>query len=347
MKKIITIVAFVLCALCANAQEYDRDFKYSLFSNVEIGAAGIYSHGIESKTNSIGAQFRMTKRLGTNWRLRGIASVNGFSKIKGFDRYGKGMIGISADFLPFYLFVDEGVVFNPSASSKFGLAIDGGIGLQFKLGSVSNLFIEGSIDRVNNGNLWQSNAGVMIGYSANLGVTNQDEKEINQRDYVRNRYGELAEENRLIKTEVNKMQEASKQMQEVLDRCTSLCEQLSHKLETAEADKEFLIKNCGKKEWCIYFNCGSAYISEQMDDVIADIAEEILQNKGIYGVNGYASNNGSVWRNLEISKERAEAVYERLIEYGISPDRLVYVGNGSTDYDRQADQKVIVSLLRQ
>ena len=154
MKKVILSVLMTMICVFTVAQtntKYDNNFKYSLFSNMEIGVAGVYSYQLsDAHLKNYGASLMLTKRIGDFWRLRGLAEVNGF-KQNGFDRFGKGMFGISFDLLPFYIFMDEGVVYNPSSHSRFGLALDGGAGLQFKLGNVSSIYIEGAVDRVNNG----------------------------------------------------------------------------------------------------------------------------------------------------------------------------------------------------
>ena len=164
MRKILTIAALLLVAATAQGQNnYDNGFKYGLLSNLEVGVGGIYSYEITNAQHhkNAGAQLLVTKRIGDYWRLRGVAEVNGFIANK-FDRFGKGMVGVSFDLLPFYVFADYGTVCNPSSKSKFGLAMDGGIGLQFRLGAAS-LYVEGGVDRTNNGNKWQSNAEVKAG----------------------------------------------------------------------------------------------------------------------------------------------------------------------------------------
>ena len=161
MRKILTITALLLVAATAQGQttKYDNSYKYSLLSNIEVGVGGIYSYEITNQAHhkNAGAQLLVTKRIGDYWRIRGVAEVNGFIPNK-FDRFGKGMFGISFDLLPFYVFADYGANINPSEKSKFGLAMDGGIGLQFKVGNTASLYVEGGVDRTNNGTKWQSNA---------------------------------------------------------------------------------------------------------------------------------------------------------------------------------------------
>lgn len=157
MKKLISVIALLLVSVIAMAQKgYDSEHKYDLFSNLEIGISGQYSYAIGGKTGNWGADIRMTKRIGNNWRLRGIADLNGFGRKQGFDRYAKVMAGMSADFLPFYIFADYGVSFNPSAHQKFNPAGDAGIGLHFDIGRGLRLYTEVGADRTANGDPYKN-----------------------------------------------------------------------------------------------------------------------------------------------------------------------------------------------
>jgi outer membrane protein OmpA-like peptidoglycan-associated protein len=348
MKKLITIATLLLVAAIAQGQsKYDNRFKYGLLSNLEIGVGGIYSYEITNKAHhkNVGAQLLLTKRIGDFWRIRGTAEVNGFIP-NGFDRKGKGMVGLSFDLLPFYLFVDYGACLNPSAKSKLGLAMDAGAGLQFKIGKVSSLYVEGGVDRTYNGGTWQSVASVKAGYMTNLGVTESDKVEIEHDHTIRSEYGELKGENKLLKSELQKCQDATTSIQESAIQMAAMVETLTAQLEKKESDHHFLQDNCGSiGDWNIYFTTGSCHITSQMDDVIADIAEIMLGNNKHYKIDGFASNNGSPLRNIELAQGRAEAVFQRLVEYGVDPIRLLYSGNGATDYDRQADQRVFISPI--
>ncbi|MBQ5656697.1 MAG: hypothetical protein IIV14_04615 [Bacteroidaceae bacterium] len=95
-------------------------------------------------------------------RLRAVVGVNGFIP-NGFDRYGYGMVGITAEALPFYVFGDFGLSCNPSGSHTIGLAFDAGVGLSFAIADRWRLYSELAIDRINSGRLWQSTASVKAG----------------------------------------------------------------------------------------------------------------------------------------------------------------------------------------
>lgn len=129
MKKFILCVALLMATIAATAQHnYDSGHKYGLFSNLDVGISGQYAHNFADKQGNWGADLRVTKRIGDHWRLRGLVDVNGFVN-NGFDRYAKGLVGISFDALPFYTFFDYGFNWNRSSQSQFGLAGDAGFAL--------------------------------------------------------------------------------------------------------------------------------------------------------------------------------------------------------------------------
>lgn len=329
MKKKSILFVLMILSIGLFAQKYDRDYKYDLFSNLEIGAGGIYSHSLESKTNNIGAQFRMTKRLGTNWRLRGIASVNGFGKIEGFDRYAKGMIGLSADFLPFYLFIDEGAVFNPSEQSKFGLAIDGGAGLQFKLGNTARLFVEGGIDRVNNGNKWQSNTFGVAGLSFDLGITPNDETGVSIKKNQPVIINELREKNTKLEKDIKEVQSLNNQYAEAAQKAAVLLEQfnqLEKRLDECNKSKE----NC-LPEMIVYFGYAEYDVPNEEFNNLLKYSRRMIESGKWYTIEGFSSNNGDDHKNQVLSENRARSVLWALSDLGVDESKMIVVGNGKTE----------------
>lgn len=345
MRKLITIAALLLVAATAQSQsKYDNSYKYSLLSNIEVGVGGIYSYEITNAQHhkNVGSQLLITKRIGDYWRLRGIVEVNGFIQNK-FDRFGKGMLGISFDLLPFYVYGDYGVNLNPSSKSKFGLAMDGGIGLQFKVGNTASLYVEGGVDRINNGNKWQSNAEVKAGVLVNAGITEQDRVRKSITDNMRSEYGELKGENKMLKSELQKCQEAGVSMQESAAQMAAMVETLQAQLTESKAEVKTVKENCGKSDFYpIVFDFGSAEITDAMDDYIMDYAEMMQSNNYDYRILGYCSANGTDWKNQILSEKRANAVYYRLIAYGVDESRLFPEGKGMSDYDKASEQKVII-----
>ena len=345
MRKILTIAALLLAMATAQGQttKYDNGYKYSLLSNLEVGVGGIYSYEITNAQHhkNAGAQLLVTKRIGDYWRLRGVAEVNGFIANK-FDRFGKGMVGVSFDLLPFYVFADYGAVCNPSSKSKFGLAMDGGIGLQFRLGTAS-LYVEGGVDRTNNGTKWQSNAEVKAGVLVSTGITEQDRINKSITDNMRSEYGELKGENNLLKSELQKCQDATASIQESAAQMAAMVETLQAQLNESKTEIKTVKENCGKAEFYpIVFDFASYEITEAMDDYIADYAEMMQSNNYDYRILGYCSANGTDWKNQILSEKRANAVYYRLIAYGVDESRLFPEGKGMSDYDKASEQKVII-----
>ena len=348
MRKILTIAALLLAVATAQGQttKYDNGYKYSLLSNLEVGVGGIYSYEITNQAHhkNVGAQLLVTKRIGDYWRIRGVAEVNGFIPNK-FDRFGKGMLGISFDLLPFYLYADYGANLNPSSKSKFGLAMDAGAGLQFRLGAAS-LYVEGGVDRTNNGNKWQSNAEVKAGVLVSTGITEKDRVRKSIDDNMRSEYGNLKGENKVLKSELQKCQDATTSLQESAMQMAAMVESLKSQLADCKTETKTIKENCGKTEFYpIVFDFASYEITDAMDDYIADYAEMMRSNNYEYRILGYCSANGTDWKNQILSDNRAKAVYNRLIDYGVDESRLYYEGKGMSDFDKASEQKVIIIKL--
>lgn len=343
-----TLFAMFALALTSAAQKpykYDNGHKYSLWSNLEIGVGGMYSYSLQpTHHKNFGADLRITKRIGDFWRVRGIAEVNGFLN-NGFDRHGKALVGISFDALPFYTFFDYGAAYNPSSESKFGLAMDGGIGLQFKVGSGA-FYTEAAVDRVNNGMKWQSNASVRLGYLASLGITEQDRQNIDIDRNVREGYGTLKQENQLLKANEQRITQANEQLQATLDRATAALELATERLNNCQTEKKQIAENCGNDPLSqpILFEYASSSLRPDAYETVEDIAEVIKADMSdtMYSINGYCSNNGDPYRNQKLSEERAYTVFMALKLLGVDSSRLFVVGNGMTDKDSARDQKVIV-----
>ena len=344
MRKILTIAALLLVAATAQGQNnYDNGFKYGLLSNLEVGVGGIYSYEITNAQHhkNAGAQLLVTKRIGDYWRIRGVAEVNGFIPNK-FDRFGKGMVGVSFDLLPFYVFADYGANLNPSSKSKFGLAMDGGIGLQFRLGAAS-LYLEGGVDRTNNGNKWQSNAEVKAGVLVNTGITETDRVRKSIDDNIHKTYGEMKTENAALKSEVDKAANTVFQMEATLAKATALCDQLEAKLNACNNEKEEVVKNCQNGVFePIYFDYASSTLNNIEVEKVIRIAEAMKETNDTYELQGWCSNNGDDDRNQRLSAERVKQVYWMLVAYGVDEGRLIQSANGKAQEDNYLEQKVVI-----
>lgn len=345
MRKILTFAALLLAVATAQGQtnKYDNGYKYSLLSNLEVGVGGIYSYEITNQAHhkNVGAQLLVTKRIGDFWRLRGTAEVDGFIA-NGFDRKGKGMLGVSFDLLPFYVFADYGANLNPSSKSKFGLAMDGGIGLQFRLGAAS-LYVEGGVDRTNNGNKWQSNAEVKAGVLVSTGITETDRVRKSIDDNMRHTYGDLKTENTALKSEVEKAASTVSQMESTLAKATALCDQLEAKLKACNNEKEEAVKNCQNGVFePIYFDYASSTLSSIEVEKVIRISESMKETNDTYELQGWCSNNGDDDRNQRLSAERVKQVYWMLVAYGVDEGRLIQSANGKSKEDNYLEQKVVI-----
>lgn len=345
MRKFLLAVFLLAATISAFAQSraYDSDHKYQFSSNWEIGVFGQYSnyHG----NSSVGIGALATKRVGDYWRLRYEASMNSIKMVDGFDRYGTALAGFQFDYTKWgYLFADMGAVANPTMAQKFGLAANAGIGFATNFGKYSVLGIEGGSDLVQNGNGLDNTFFARVKYSVRTGITETDRHSLDIDHNMRATYGELKQENQLLKSENKKITETNEKAQAALDESLAMLQQLKDQLADCNTTKKVLIESQSSNGYFypILFGFASAEISEQMDGVVRDIAEQMLQNNYDYRIEGYCSNNGTDWKNDVLSENRARAVYWRLIDYGVDENRLYPVGYGASALDKSTEQKVII-----
>lgn len=82
----------------------------------------------------------------------------------------------------------------------------------------------------------------------------------------------------------------------------------------------------------IYFDTDSDVLTNESKIVLKDFVEYLKNNNNIsIAVHGYTDNVGGAAYNLELSKNRAKAVYDQLIKMGVSASRLEYKGYGEAD----------------
>ena len=155
MRKFLLFVALMMAMIApVQAQTFD---------GLELGGSVQCTHQFRDRGFvNVGADLRATLPVAEWSRLRALVGVNGFVP-NGFDRYGYGMVGITAEALPFYVFGDFGLSCNPSGTHAVGLALDCGVGLSFVISDRWRLYSELAIDRINSGQLWQSTASVKAG----------------------------------------------------------------------------------------------------------------------------------------------------------------------------------------
>ena len=156
MKKIVFLFAalVMLAASPMGAQTFD---------GLELGGSVQCTHQFRDRGFvNVGAELRASLPVAPWSRLRAVVGVNGFIP-NGFDRYGYGMVGITAEALPFYVFGDFGLSCNPSGTHTIGFAFDTGVGFAFAITDRWRIYSELAIDRINSGRLWQSTASVKAG----------------------------------------------------------------------------------------------------------------------------------------------------------------------------------------
>ncbi len=351
MRLAVTLMALALC-MTAAAQKpyrYDSGHKYSLASNWTVGIAGQYSnyHG----RSAVGLSALATKRVGDYWRLRYEASINGLGAVEDFDRYGTAMAGASFDFLNWmYLFADAGAVINPTMATKCGLAADAGLGLNVNFGKHSMLWLEGGSDLVQNNAAWDNTFFARLGYSARLGIIESDRVAIDIDNHIRTTYGEIKEENALLKSEAKKKDEDNARLTDLLERSTAALELAAERLNNCQAEVQQVTENCTNANlelMPVFFDYASAEITPIEEAKIRRIAEYINTHDGNYRIEGYASPDGNSYNNQKLSGDRAFNVYQALIsDYDVDKDRLIPMANGVTAQfgnDSELNRMVVVS----
>ena len=155
MRKFLLFVALMMAMFSST--------KAQTFDGLELGGSAQCTHQFRDRGFvNVSADLRATLPVAEWSSLRAVVGVNGFIP-NGFDRYGYGMVGITAEALPFYVFGDFGLSCNPSGSHTIGLAFDAGVGLAFAITDRWRLYSELAIDRINSGKLWQSTSSVKSG----------------------------------------------------------------------------------------------------------------------------------------------------------------------------------------
>ncbi|MEM7518081.1 MAG: OmpA family protein, partial [Planctomycetota bacterium] len=96
----------------------------------------------------------------------------------------------------------------------------------------------------------------------------------------------------------------------------------------------------------ILFKQGStAFADAYSYDIVADLADAMLSSQlrgAQFVIEGHASAEGSYANNLTLSQERAERIARDLVNYGVSPNRLLPVGYGESEaqFPAEADDRL-------
>lgn len=349
MKKLL-LFALVILAVAVNAQSrhpYDCDFKYGFFSNWNIYAAAQYSN--QRGQSNIGINALATKRISDYWRLRYSATISGLAQKEGFDRYGTALSGIALDFVPWaYAFADAGVSVNPSTKGWLGLAADAGLGLNVNVGDYSLLYAEAGADRTQANTQWNSTLFFRLGWGAKLGPTKRDRTEYDIKMHNAAQLGELKEENRLLKTDLKRQQEANDTLMAIQNRSLELLARLEKRLDDCnqQVATASSAPSASSPIFQIFFDYASSEITPIEAAKVAQLAEHIKSNGGYWRLQGYSSPDGNVYRNEALSQERAYAVYWLLLSHDVDEDQIIPMGEGvTTQYgdDSPLNRMVVVS----
>lgn len=329
-------------AIASAQNDYQKTHHYDLFSNCEIGLTAQYTRNFTTGPGNVGANLHLYKQIGSHSRFRVLGGIDGFLA-NGFDRKVFAMVGVSADFLPFYMFLDGGVTVNPSSVQTVNPAADAGIGLNFNIGRNLRMFAEAGADITLNGaNQVNPNGFVRFGYAYHTGITENDRREIETEQSNTELVNELTRENRELRTDNLSKEEANRAIQLALDRATAACEAIEKRLKDCTEQPA-----AAPSTLTVYFDYASAELNETDMGNLRRFAESIADGNGYYRIDGYASPDGSPENNQRISQERADAVFKYLKSCGIASSRMAAIGNGvGSEYDGQATLNRIARISK-
>lgn len=351
MKRFLIVFALVVLAVSVNAQNryyYDRYKKYGFFSNWYVNPFAQASF-MNGKT-AIGAGGMALKQLDDHVRFRMEASVNGIKPVEGFDRNGTAFVGLQFHIVDWvYLFAEGGAVVNPSMQQKAGLAASGGVGLTCNFGKYSGLLAEGGYVALQNGAKVDNMFQARIGYVIRPGITERDRVDIDIKRHNAEQLGNLTEENRLLKTDKKRLQEANDTLMAIQNRSLEMLARLEKRLDdcnnqVVKATQTGAVATNSYSQ--IFFAKGSAEITPIEAAKVRLLADYINSTDGDFRIEGYASPEGSAYVNEELSGDRARAVYWMLIDLDVDIDRLIPMAGGvTTQYgeDSPLNRMVVVT----
>ena len=120
------------------------------------------------------------------------------------------------------------------------------------------------------------------------------------------------------------------------------------KLRDIQVGESFLLNN-------IYFDLDSYDINNVSDEIILEFSSYLeINNNLIISINGYTDNIGEVEYNKKLSEKRALAVYQKLVDNGVSEKRLAYKGfgeqfpknNNVTETERELNRRTEFYIIK-
>ena len=351
MKRIFLFLALVVLAVEVNAQNryyYDSDKKYGFFSNWRLGPFGQASF-LNGKTD-VGIGGIGLKQMDDYCFFRAEASINGIKPVEGFDRSGAAMVGLQFNFVDWaHVFAVGGAVINPSMAQKAGLTGSAGLGFSCNFGKWSGLMAEGGYEALQNGAKVDNMFFARIGYYVRPGITERDRVDIDIKHHNAERLGNLTEENKLLKTDLKRQQEANDTLMATLNRASVLFAAMEKKLDDCNAQAAKADRGGAAPTHIIsqiFFSKGSSDISPIEAAKVRLLADYINSTDGDFRIEGYASPEGNAYVNEELSADRARAVYWMLIDLDVDIDRLIPMAGGvTTQYgdDSPLNRMVVVT----
>ena len=345
------VFALALLAVSVSAQNryyYDSDKKYGFFSN--WGLSPFAQASFMNGKTAFGAGGMALKQLDDHVRFRMEASVNGITAVEGFDRNGTALAGLQFHIVDWvYLFAEGGAVINPSMKQKAGLAASGGVGLTCNFGKYSGLMAEGGYVALQNGAKVDNMFQARIGYVIRPGITERDRVDIDIKRHNAEQLGNLTQENRLLKTDKKRLQEANDTLMAIQNRSLEMLARIEKRLDDCneQVAKSTQPGTMAANSFSqIFFAKGSAEISPIEAGKVKQLANYINSTNGDFRIEGYASPEGSAYVNEELCGDRARAVYWMLIDLGVDIDRLIPMTGGvTTQYgdDSPLNRMVVVS----
>ena len=79
----------------------------------------------------------------------------------------------------------------------------------------------------------------------------------------------------------------------------------------------------------IYFELASYELTKNSLSELEIVGAFLVENRVHIQIEGHTDQTGDPTYNQKLSEQRAKAVYDYLIEFGISPDRLNFIGLGA------------------
>ena len=129
--------------------------------------------------------------------------------------------------------------------------------------------------------------------------------------------------NNKINSEREKYEADKQSLQNQVERLININEELSKALKNCNTPKE------AAEFIPIRFEKGSSVIPVTSDPIFENIIKNM--DDGEYMIIGYASEEGTEQFNQKLSEKRAQVVKDKLVEMGVDPNKLSYIGAGATN----------------